>query len=103
MNKDFYKSKTNGIKLITLWISFFIGLTGFNPKSSDKQEAAYKKRNQTVAILKNLTDTDIKISESIDIVPSNLYHSFKDKDDNTIGSYQVYSLANAFNKQNQEC
>ena len=35
MNKDFYKSKASGIKLITLWIIFFIGLTGFNPKSSD--------------------------------------------------------------------
>ena len=55
------------------------------------------------AILKKLADqgyTGIKISESLDIAPSNLYHTFKDQDGNLIGTYQVYSLANPFNQEN---
>ena len=55
------------------------------------------------AILKKLADegyTGIKISESLDIAPSNLYHSFKDQHGNLIGTYEVYSLANAFNQDN---
>lgn len=54
-------------------------------------------------ILKKLADegyTGIKISESLDIAPSNLYHSFKDQHGNLIGTYEVYSLANAFNQDN---
>ncbi len=50
------------------------------------------------AILKKLADegyTGIKISESLDIAPSNLYHSFKDQHGNLIGTYEVYSLADA--------
>ena len=55
------------------------------------------------AILKKLADegyTAIKISESLDIAPSNLYHSFKDQHGNLIGTYQVYSLANQFDQDN---
>jgi IS1 family transposase len=55
------------------------------------------------AILKKLADegyTGIKISESLDIAPSNLYHSFKDQQGNLLGTYQVYSLANPFNQDN---
>ena len=55
------------------------------------------------AILKKLANegyTGIKISESLDIAPSNLYHSFKDQQGNLLGTYQVYSLANAFNQDN---
>ena len=55
------------------------------------------------AILKKLADegnTGIKISESLDIAPSNLYHSFKDQHGNLLGTYQVYSLANSFNQEN---
>jgi cytoskeletal protein CcmA (bactofilin family) len=55
------------------------------------------------AILKKLADegyTGIKISESLDIAPSNLYHSFKDQQGNLLGTYQVYSLANSFNQEN---
>ncbi len=43
---------------------------------------------------------NIKISESLDIAPSNLYHTFKDKNDNIIGTYQVYSLSNPFDENN---
>jgi cytoskeletal protein CcmA (bactofilin family) len=43
---------------------------------------------------------NIKISESLDIAPSNLYHTFTDKNNNTIGTYQVYSLSNAFDENN---
>ena len=55
------------------------------------------------AILKKLADegyTGIKISESLDIAPSNLYHSFKDQQGNLLGTYQVYSLGNQFNQDN---
>ena len=55
------------------------------------------------AILKKLADegyTGIKISESLDIAPSNLYHSFKDQHGNLIGTYQVHSLADQFNQDN---
>lgn len=55
------------------------------------------------AILKKLADqgySGIKISESLDIAPSNLYHSFKDQQGNLLGTYQVYSLANQFNQDN---
>jgi len=65
---------------------------GLSPYFADKQ-----------AILKKLADegyTGIKISESLDIAPSNLYHSFKDQQGNLLGTYQVYSLANAFNQDN---
>ena len=54
-------------------------------------------------ILKKLSSQgyeNIKISESLDIAPSNLYHTFKDKDENIIGTYQVYSLSNPFNENN---
>ena len=55
------------------------------------------------AILKKLADqgySGIKISESLDIAPSNLYHSFKGQQGNLLGTYQVYSLANQFNQDN---
>jgi cytoskeletal protein CcmA (bactofilin family) len=55
------------------------------------------------AILNSLSDagyTGVKISESIDLVPSNLYHTFKDENDTLIGTYQIYSLADPFNKDN---
>ena len=55
------------------------------------------------AILNSLSDagyTGVKISESIDLVPSNLYHTFKDENDTLIGTYQIYSLSERFNKDN---
>ncbi len=55
------------------------------------------------AILNSLSDagyTGVKISESIDLVPSDLYHTFKDENDTLIGTYQIYSLSDPFNKDN---
>ena len=43
---------------------------------------------------------DVKISESLDIAPSNLYHTFTDSNGDVIATYQLYSLANKFNEEN---
>jgi len=56
-----------------------------------------------LALLKKFKDegyNGIKIKESIDIAPSNLYHTFADKDNEEIGTYLVYSFANPFDINN---
>jgi hypothetical protein len=65
---------------------------GLSPYFSNKQSILKKLQNDGYE--------NIKISESLDIAPSSLYHTFKDKDENIIGTYQVYSLSNPFNENN---
>lgn len=51
------------------------------------------------ALFKKLRDEgyeNIKIKESLDIAPSNLYHTFADADGDTIGTYLVYSISSVF-------
>lgn len=60
----------------------------------------YKNKLAIVKKLNALGHQDVRISESLDIAPSNLYHTFKDKNGTIIGTYQVYSLSNAFDENN---
>ncbi len=60
----------------------------------------YKNKNELFKMLKSKGYDEIKVSESIDIAPSNLYQTFIDKFNNVIGTYQVYSLSDSFDINN---
>jgi len=56
-----------------------------------------------LALMKKLKSQgyeNIKISESLDIAPSNLYHTYEDSSGNNLGTYQIYSLATIFDLNN---
>ncbi|MBA1437850.1 MAG: hypothetical protein FAF05_02485 [Epsilonproteobacteria bacterium] len=83
--------------------SYLYGATidyGAQLQKFDGLSPYYLNKHKIVKKLLSQGYEGIKISESLDIAPSNLYHTFKDKNGNIIGTYQVYSLSNPFNENN---
>jgi len=83
--------------------SYLYGATidyGAQLQKFDGLSSYYQNKKAIIKKLKEQGYEGIKISESLDIAPSNLYHTFKDKYNNIIGTYQVYSLSNAFDENN---
>ncbi len=60
----------------------------------------YENKLKLIKKLKAQGYENLKISESLDIAPSNLYHSFQDEDGNDLGTYNVYSLSKVFDIDN---
>ena len=48
--------------------------------------------------LKSQGNAQVKLTESLDIAPSNLYHSFEDSAGNKLGTYLIYSMGSAFDE-----
>ena len=60
----------------------------------------YKNKLDLINHLKSQGNASVKISESLDIAPSNFYHSFEDELGNLLGTYLVYSFASPFDINN---
>ncbi len=62
----------------------------------DGLSSYFENKKNIISLLKNKGYSDIQISESIDIAPSNLYLSFETKDGTKIGTYLVYSISKPY-------
>lgn len=53
----------------------------------------YENKHALINSLKTQGHETVKISESLDLLPSNLYHTFEDGNGNILGTYKVFSLS----------